>query len=302
MRRILVPLDGTEMAASILPEAQRFAGREGELVLMRNAAVPMLDYGLHEYSSRIAIAKVHQYLEQQAEALRAAGTRVQIQTFVMGDVAMAIDEGARLFHADMIACATHGRGPLGRLLRGGTAWKALAHSEVPVLLRHPAEHDNLIPLEPRRSHIMVPLDGSALAESALPLAQQLAHEWGASLHLVRVAPYPTQATTMTVEIRSHVREGNDYLQRLTRDMSGDIHTAVLTGPVVEALAQATEKENITDIVLASHGRTGLTRVVLGSVADGLIHRLHCPIVVVPALAARTMERDVHAEAAPLGQS
>jgi nucleotide-binding universal stress UspA family protein len=57
---------------------------------------------------------------------------------------------------------------------------------------------------------------------------------------------------------------------------------------MEALIEAVDDWGITDVVMASHGRTGLARVILGSVADELIQRLHLPIIVIPALAAQAM--------------
>jgi nucleotide-binding universal stress UspA family protein len=110
----------------------------------------------------------------------------------MIDPVHAIDVAARIYHADMVACATHGRGPLGRVLRGGVVWRALADSPVPVLVRHfeaPSGYKPIFAPEPR---ILVPLDGSATAERALPLAQELMQEWNTSLWLVHVvSSYPT---------------------------------------------------------------------------------------------------------------
>lgn len=285
MRRILVPLDGTEMAASILSDAQRLAGRDGELILVRNAHVSVYDVELEERGGATVLEEVQQYLDQQADRVREAGTRVQARPLVIGDNALAIDEAARIFHADMIACATHGRGPLARLVRGGVAWRALAHSEVPVLLRHWFRNDDIADATSKRRRIMVPLDGSRLAETALPLATELAREWDASLYLVRVTLFPFY-DTLSLEAMDLVDEAKRYVQSVARVTPGHVHTDVLSGSTVEVLTQAAEDHGITDVVMASHGRTGLARVILGSVADELLHRMHCPIIVIPALAAR----------------
>jgi nucleotide-binding universal stress UspA family protein len=76
-----------------------------------------------------------------------------------------------------------------------------------------------------------------------------------------------------------------YLHTIDNRLPGDVQTCVYEGVIVDALTRAVSDLSITDLVLASHGRTGLSRVILGSIADELIHRLHCPIVVVPALSA-----------------
>ncbi|HCG00853.1 MAG TPA: hypothetical protein DEV93_09965, partial [Chloroflexi bacterium] len=91
---------------------------------------------------------------------------METHALVMIDPAYAIDTGIRVYHPDMVASSTHGDGPLVRLLHGGVAWRALAGSYVPILVRHtnasPAYRSIFAP-EPR---IMVPLDGSEHAEKA----------------------------------------------------------------------------------------------------------------------------------------
>lgn len=62
-----------------------------------------------------------------------------------------------------------------------------------------------------------------------------------------------------------------------------VESIVLAGPVADRLATAVEQWSITDVVMTTHGRTGLPRVILGSVSDALVQRLTCPIVIVPAL-------------------
>lgn len=294
MRRVLVPLDGTDLAASILPDARRLAGPEGELILLHSVSRAEYEYDterrrdLDGDEGLDAVARARDHLEAHAQTLRDQGVAVQTRTWVMGHAADAIDEAARLYRADAIACATHGRGPLGRLVHGSVAWQALAASRVPVLLRHyqapPA--GEIASVEPQQRRILIPLDGSALAEAALPLAQQLSREWSAALHLVRVASYPSTLAGMAHTAEAIVQEAQAYLHSTASRMAPGVQISVHTGPVVATLLQLAQEADITDIVMASHGRTGLRRAVFGSVADELIHKLVCPVVVVPALAAR----------------
>jgi K+-sensing histidine kinase KdpD len=109
MRRVLVPLDGSDLAASMLPDARRLAGSDGELVLVRDA-----DDKPH-YSEATAAAPLN-YLEEVAEILRAEGVSVRIRKLTGGDIASAIDTAAKAFNVDMIAVATHGRHGVRRLL------------------------------------------------------------------------------------------------------------------------------------------------------------------------------------------
>ena len=143
---------------------------------------------------------------------------------------------------------------------------------------------------------MVPLDGSKYAEKALPLAQELALEWNAPLWLVQVVPqYAITDTAYTPgdfvaeTYDEMVKEAQTYLERIVVSISGEAYAVAGFGSVPDTLVEYVHQFSITDVIMASHGRTGLSRVILGSVADEIIRRLHGPIIVVPALAAGRLE-------------
>jgi nucleotide-binding universal stress UspA family protein len=298
VRRILVPLDGSQFSEVIIPDARRLAGPDGELVLVRQANWPLLERDLFVDTTMLAVEDAEWYLHHEAEQLRREGVNVRTQSLILADPASAIDQSVAIFQADMIAIATHGRGPLGRLLRGSVAWRALAHSPVPVLLRHVEESTPSTNGVDGPRRLMVPLDGSSYAEKALPVAEALAREWHAALWLVRVVPdfqiadtpYTRGSMISDSEEGVAVTEARDYLMGIAKSLTGEIHTQAGTGPVTDTLVHWVEHLSVTDVVMASHGLTGLPRVILGSVADELIHRLHSPIIVIPALAAREGEQ------------
>jgi len=297
MRRVLVPLDGSRLATKILSDARRLAGIEGEIVLMHDVNHPTHHFAKRANGTPTPADTAQVYLDAQAADLRERGVQVQVQTVVLNDVSLSIDEAARIFNADVIACATHGRTPMGRLVHGGVAWRALAHSPIPVMLRHfedDAPTDAGVLFGQRR--ILVPLDRSARAETTIPLATELARDWHAQLFLVSVVPQMRASgnpygyiyiTPSTYE--ADRQEARQYLDQIAAHLPVNIHTRVIVGGVIDSLAEAVEQLSITDIVMASHGRTGLPRVIVGSVADALMHRLTCPIVIIPSLAARHIE-------------
>lgn len=293
MRRILVPLDGSHFAASILPDAIRLAGVDGTLILIRDAAHPMYDQELGESSRRFAVEQSLAYLKGKAREIRNHGVQVEVHVLSLLDPVAAINEATQLYNADMMAVATHGYGPMGRLVHNGIAWKAVTNSSVPVLLRH--AEDRPLPTsifaQPRR--IMVPLDGSVYAEQALDLAQEFAVEWRASLWLVRCVPsilipetLPDHADeSYPADKRDEVQDAWDYLDSVQETLPGEVHMNVYYGQVAPTLALFSRQRHITDVVVASHSRTGLSRAVQGSVADELIQQIHCPIVIISARAA-----------------
>jgi len=164
----------------------------------------------------------------------------------------------------------------------------MAHSPVPVLLRHSDGELKPDPVTTRT--IMVPLDGSEYSEKAVPVARQLASEWLASVWLVQVAP-PLPDTAFLYDPADILAEdrqrSHQYLDEVAGTLTCRVQTTVLSGIVSDALAKFAAESGATDIVMESHGRTGLDRVIFGSVTDALLQHLHLPIVVVPALAAES---------------
>ena len=273
MRRILVPLDGTDLSASIIDDAVRLAGRYGALVLMQAVNLPR-GRASTPHNNQVDSEAAQEYLETVAEGLRARDVSVSTVANTTFDVAQAISGAARGTRADMIACATHSRGAIASLVWGSVAWQVLAHSPVPVLLRHPrASFEPSVPASARR--ILVPLDGSPLAETALGLAHTLAQEWHAPVDLVRVIPAQSSVSDQSA--------AKEYVFHLA---SGDPDTRghVVSGDAVEEIVGFVQGAHVTDLVMASHGRSGVSRVFLGSVVYDVIHRLPLPVIVVPALA------------------
>jgi nucleotide-binding universal stress UspA family protein len=181
-------------------------------------------------------------------------------------------------------------------VRGSVAWKLLAKSTVPVLLRH-AEDDPATQMGVRRGgEIMIPLDGSAYAEKVIPMAKEFALEWGSRLNLVRIVPnLPVAAAPYSrlgpvqYDYTEDVHLSERYLDRIANSLVGEVRTIVRVGGVVNQLVTVASELSMSHIFLASHGRTGLQKMIVGSVADSLIQCLHLPIIVLPALANGRLE-------------
>jgi nucleotide-binding universal stress UspA family protein len=266
VRRVLVSLDGSDLAASILPDAQRLAGAGGTVILIRTAS---RDSERH---------LCRRYLEDIAGQL--APYHVETHVLPPSDQAVSIDRATAHFGADMIALATRGRDLAELWQHGSVAWRAALRSTVPVLLRHSGVPTP--PSGPSGRRILVPLDGSVLAERALPLAAELAREWDAALWLVRVVavddPLVESAGDTPAEAESYVRQAAEQL-------GGNVGGEVRVGLVVDSIVAAADELSVTDVVMTTHGRSGRSRILIGGVAQELVHRLGCPILVIPALAS-----------------
>jgi nucleotide-binding universal stress UspA family protein len=151
--------------------------------------------------------------------------------------------------------------------------------------------------------ILVPLDGSDEAAAALPVATGLARQFGASLLLLEMVPdaaatlglvADAASGAMTdpnvfeaeVEAREQVAEG--YVAATAEQLSAeglDVAFAVGAGSEGKGIVEAALREGVDLIVMATHARTGLGRLVFGSTADYVIRHVHVPVLVVPPEAA-----------------
>lgn len=139
--------------------------------------------------------------------------------------------------------------------------------------------------------ILAPLDGSAFAEQALPVAGAIARRSGAALTLVRVHHPLLYGDLIAVprwEEEEH-RSEETYLHRMAARIeecfSVRVGTALLEGPVAEAICQFVRDHDFDLVVMSTHGRTGLSRAWLGSVADGVVRHMTRPVLLV-----RTVDR------------
>ncbi|MCI0657553.1 MAG: universal stress protein, partial [Acidobacteria bacterium] len=180
---------------------------------------------------------------------------------------------------DLIAMTTHGRGALARWALGSVAHKVLRASPFPVLLARSIGRP-----VPQVRRVLVPLDGSLRAEAAIPHAAQLARVYGAEILLLYVSPAPgieakdskfrrwVRAETARVEARFAALRSS--LAPLA------VRTAVDEGDAAVRIIKRSEAPPGTLVAMSSHGRTGIPRWTLGSVAEKVLHRTAVPMLIV----------------------
>ena len=167
---ILVPLDGSELAERAIPQAEQLAADDDRIVLVRAALTHTLP-GADAVDAQVkAIDEATAYLKTMAAQV-AGERRIDVETAVpYGAEANAILEEVRIHQASLIVMATHGRSGVGRWLFGSVAEAVLRRSPVPVVMVRAWDDQRTAPpirvQGPRR--FLVPLDGSAFAEAALP--------------------------------------------------------------------------------------------------------------------------------------
>jgi nucleotide-binding universal stress UspA family protein len=267
LARILVPLDDSGLAARALPYAVTLARAAGGRLLLARVIVAVPD----------AASRTQAQAELDAAAGRLRRRGVPAEGCVLtGDAGPAIAGAPRSVRASLIAMATFGYGGLPRWIFGSVADHVLRHAPVPVLLI-PAACERTW-LEKRGAwpaRVLVALDGSATAEAVLGPARTLCAALGATLSLVRVVP-----PGLTPDPRAAAER---YLEALAQPLGGpgrSVEIEVVTGAPAPApaLAALAREREAAALALATHGRGGLTRVVLGSVAAGVLQRATVPLL------------------------
>jgi nucleotide-binding universal stress UspA family protein len=299
MKTILVPLDGSTLAEQVLPYVRLLAKLLGAKVRLLHVltgtdCAAMISAGhvpprtADEIPATYRERKQHawQLLRDQAEiylathvaALSAAGIQAESDVRV-GVPHESIAECADAVPESLIALATHGYGGLRRWAVGSTADKVIQAARAPVfLVRSQADATAGAPAFKR---ILVPLDGSELAATALSPAIKLACSAGAELVLLRVVERQPQYVSLLLMRRNQATVALDALV-------ADIGSQVPMTPVVaadyadtaEAIVEEAARRQAELIVMATHGYGGVRRWMLGSVADKVLQAAQAPLLLV----------------------
>jgi nucleotide-binding universal stress UspA family protein len=298
LERFLVPLDSNAIAEHVLPHVTLLAKALQQPVVLVSvlADAGHLDPVAHAYDA--AIAELQQqrreyaqhYLDGVRDRLAADGIAVTTQVLT-GPVAEGILGAASAQHVGLIAMATHGRVGPERWFLGSVADRVVRTASVPVLLVRPRDGEAM---PAAFTQIVVPLDGSPLAEAALPYATLLARTFAAPVTLIRTVPLQWWAASggdpsigvdgLPPEVLTAIEDdAKEYLARVAERL----HAEGLNVSTSFALFRAPDFE-ITDsaaspgslVVMTSHGRSGLTRTLLGSVADRVVRSSLAPVLVI----------------------
>jgi nucleotide-binding universal stress UspA family protein len=296
--RILVPLDGSPLAEQAIPYASALAGSNGTLLFLEVTPNTEPVYGFLGNLEATRDEVNATFVEAAQKDLAATQKRWHemtpaVETIVtMGDPAEEILRVAAERRCGMVVMASHGRGALGRWTYGSVADRVARTSPVPVMIVRPQDANPEIAL-PVIRRLLVPLDGSALAKDAVPVAGKIAARLQIPVVLLRVinpanalAPYPSMAPTYPVEVFQHLEEemrtdAQDSLDVAAKSLQAKdiaVSTGVTTGSAAHSIEDATEQGDI--IIMTSHGRSGIRRWLLGSVAEQLVRHASVPVVIV----------------------
>lgn len=295
IEKILFPTDFSEPSRAALPRALWWAREFGAELHMLHALVLHGDDPANPEAAFPDLEEAYEKLRTRASRRmeETAGPADEAEVTVKKvkrrgiDAAGVILEYAREEEMDLIVLATHGRRGIRRLLVGSVAEEVVRLAARPVLTVRtdgPGEHEG----PPRE--ILVPVDFSEHADRGLAYGQALARRTGARLHALHVLPatfFPDAYFAEAAEIRAMVKAARERvpeeLDRHVRRVLGedtDVTIHLEAGAPAVTIAAVAEELGIDLLVMASHGRTGLDRMLIGSVAEGVVRRVPCPVLTV----------------------
>jgi nucleotide-binding universal stress UspA family protein len=296
---ILVPLDGSAFGEQALPLALSIARRAQVPLQVAHVHVPLApEYG----EPRLGFdgtddprlhAQETAYLTDVVKRLTAIGKVPVTSVRLEGSVAEMLPAHAIATGADLIVMTTHGRGPISRFWLGSVADQLIRRSPIPLLLVRPREEAPDFTKEPTLPHLLIPLDGSPLAEQIIEPALDLGTVMRADYTLLRVVeplmlvgPDPLGAVYVQeteAEQKHRQDEAYVYLDRVAhklRERSVKVHTRIVASSHTAAAILETAREQVMSLIaLRTHGRGGLARFFLGSVADKVIRGSALPVLV-----------------------
>jgi nucleotide-binding universal stress UspA family protein len=325
-KRILVPLDGSEVAEGILPYVSQFArGMGASLVLhtvidpesivapegntlreermvaahmvdnptMYERGIPTVTEATRRSQIEIDVLEgIKADLDIVAMGIAADGIEVSVMV-TLGSPVEEIIRIAEEKECDLIAMATRGRNAIERGILGSVTDKIIHSSRLPTLTITPEKAEKYRKGEVAISRIVVPLDGSELAETALPIVVEIARAMeldvvlaravrGEEFYLSYAYGYgPAGFPDLNKELH---REAKEYLEEIAVDVrsrGANVSTRLLDDPAAGAIIDHARKSPTDLIALTTHGRTGLSRWILGSVAEALVRASGDPVLVIP---------------------
>jgi nucleotide-binding universal stress UspA family protein len=301
---VLVPLDGLTDSEQVLSVALAIAQAIGATVDLTHVHQVLPYFGeAPAYDNALDIEEAHRMREPiialAQQSAREHGVPVTA-TLLLGSVARTLEEYTSERAVRLIVMASHGRGGLSRALLGSVADRLIRRSATPVLLVRPVDGNGAPQVKWPPARVLVPLDGSGLSGEVLAPLTQLIGLAGKELFLLRIVepvpslePFPDIAGIVDGDATRETRdadnaqaaeEGQRYLDKFAARLLDDgvrarTHVAIHAS-AADAILEYANESGVDLIALATHGRSGLTRAFVGSVADEVMRRATVSVLIV----------------------
>ena len=280
MFKILIPVDTTPLAEQIAPDVSDLVARRDAETTLLNVLPDMVGYD-PDWVRRArteALDRLHAVADRIAPA--SAAIRYELR---MGDPGREIMKLIALDAPSIIAMPTHGRSGLERLIE-----QILRHTNVPMLLTHHAVRNDTN----RYARILVALDGTRDSEQVLPMVEEIAITHGSEVVLFYDEPGVTDVGEV-LGVHDAPQRIAAYAARLTNAGLEVRVEQTKTGRAAEALLARIRQDKFDLVAMTTHGREGLARITLGSVAEKVLRDADVTMLVkctAPTANDRSVER------------
>jgi nucleotide-binding universal stress UspA family protein len=290
METILAPLDGSLFGEHALPVALAIARRSGATLALAHthqlvvpATAPGGAPGFDLTFDALLREQEQSYLSEVADRVAAVWAGPVVSTLLEAPLLSSLSDFAHERGAALIVMSSHRRSDLPEAWLGGVADRLIRKAAVPILVVHPGDGEPDLAAEPPLRHILVPLDGSALAEGALALATRIGRLFGARYTLLQaVAPIlrsslidgPEPAVDTEAQAAAW-HQAAAYLESAAaplREQGCEVLTDAVIGSPATTIMDYARDYGVDLIAMSTHGRGGLARLLLGSVAGEVLHR------------------------------
>ena len=291
IRRVLFPTDFSDGSKRAFPQAAFLADwHDAELHILNVTGRHRHDYEETKKNFPIPVDTLTEWLRRPSasvegtnwpdlEALPVEQEQVESAAPAERIVAYAEDQ-----EVDLVVMGTHGRRGVDRMLFGSVTEEVVRHAPCPTFtVRTDAQ------VEPSRAvrRVLVPIDFSEAADAALQHGKEIAQTYGAEIDLLHVVeePFyppaygPDMASFPTQDVVERVEK---QLAEIARDEIGYEHVMVsaTTGSPSSEILDYVDENEVDLVVMATHGRTGLDHVLLGSVAERVLRQSPSPVFIV----------------------
>jgi nucleotide-binding universal stress UspA family protein len=282
--KILVPLDGSDLAELALPYAEELAVAFDSDVVLVYVSEPAEDQYRH----------MHQlYMEEVAGQMRNRINKVS-PLVLPGRPAEEIIGYAEKNDVNLIIMTSHGRSGITAWAAGSVASKVLQAAKVPLLLIRATKPPQREPGKHLLNRILLPLDGSEVGEAAVPYVQDLIDRLESEVILFGVVPagqhirtvggldyilYPEQHLEL---VKAEAREYLNKVYRRLKRRKGRVRVELKVGDIAREIISFAEETSASLIAISSHGRSGMAKWVFGSIAHKVVQVNNTPILLVRA--------------------
>jgi len=286
--RVIALLDGSDLCESVLPYIEELGKRLGSEIVLLHVCPPKLGTYSHKHKA---------YIEHMAEVVKEnlRGEGKVEPVLLAGEPNKEIIDYAKREDIGLLAMMTNCQSDVKRWMLGSTADKVIRETDRPVLLIR-AEAPLTMRDEGKLNKLLVPLDGSKLSEAILPYVEALLSPVTTVpkpevtlLHVIAPTHYVTEGASVSnvhygmVEMRKLRSLAEGYFNRIASGLESKGIAVTWEDPVgdaAEVIVDYAEKNNANLTAMCTHGYSGFSRLLLGSVADRILHHGNTPLLLV----------------------